>query len=375
MKELVDRAAQRLAELTPWDAEPMTAVGDLAGRPLVVSDPGRWPSLVACGEHICRFFGGSLERSDAIISNDPFVGAWHVTDFTLLFRGERGTAFARMRLPDIGGFELGGLAPQSFDTWGEGARFPALRVAAGGAPRREGLDLVALNSRTPNLVRHGLAVMEQVAAELADAIDGGPAIGAESLRQAAEVAAGALAALTPGTYHAQAAVQSPLPGEPPVVRVQLTLDSGRCRLSLAGSDPQLEAPVNSPPQHTRDVCLAGLADVVPGFPLAPGALDAVELDPGAGTVAGAGAPAITGQARYHTARAIRQALNAVLHQAGAPLPDGDDGWWQAAGRADYERWVDSATGRLRKKTVDDLRALEARAALPAGHDQTESGMT
>ena len=82
-----------------------------------------------------------------------------------------------MTLPDVGGFEFGGLAPQSFDTWGEGARFPMLRIAVQEAPRLEGLQLVSLNSRTPALVAQGLAAMSVVASELCDALDAAPALG------------------------------------------------------------------------------------------------------------------------------------------------------------------------------------------------------
>jgi len=151
--ELLTAATMRLAARVDWDAAPMTAVADASGQPIFVSDPARSPSLAGCGAHLYATFRDSLAPGDAVVSNDPFVGADHVTDFTLARRGKRGIAFARMRLPDVGGFEFGGFAPQSFDVWGEGARFPALRVALGGAPRREGLELVTLNSRTPALVR------------------------------------------------------------------------------------------------------------------------------------------------------------------------------------------------------------------------------
>ena len=358
MNDLVHRAAAELASAVPWDAEALTAVGDLRGRPVFVSDPARAPSLAATGAYALSFFGPRFEPGSAAVSNDPFVGASHVTDFTLIRRCERGTAFVRMRLPDIGGFEFGGLAPQSFDTWGEGARFPALLVAVGGEPRREGLDLVALNSRTPNLLRGGIAAMQEAAARLAEAIDTGAGPDDEPLRSAAAAAASALGTLEPGGYAAEAQVHSPLAGDAPVVRVALAVEDARPKLSFSASSPQVEAPLNSPGAHTLDCCLSALAACVPGFPLAPGALDALEIDVGAGTIAGAEPPAITGLAPYHTARAIHRALSIALSAAGAPTPGDPDEWWNTAGRAAYERRVDPATLQLLGERTAALRELE-----------------
>lgn len=361
MNDLVQSAAAQLESAVPWEAEPLAAVGDAAGRPLFVSDPARAPSLAASGAYVTSFFGARFAPGDAAVSNDPFVGASHVTDFTLVRRCARGTAFARMRLPDIGGFEFGGLAPQSFDTWGEGARFPALLVALRGEPRTEGLDLVALNSRTPELLRRGVAAMEEVAGRLAQAIDAGAEQDHEPLRAAAATAAAALAALRPGTYAAEAQVDCPLDGDSPLVSVALEIGDGRTRLSFAGSSPQIEAPLNSPPAHTLDCCLSALAAAVPGFPLAPGALDALDIDPSAGTITGAEPPAITGLAPYHTARAIHRALGTALRAAGAPAAADPDDWWETSGRAAYERRVDPVTLRLRGERAATLRELEKEA--------------
>ncbi len=357
MNDLVQSAAAQLESAVPWEAEALAAVGDAAGRPLFVSDPARAPSLAASGAYVTSFFGARFAPGDAALSNDPFVGASHVTDFTLVRRCERGTAFVRMRLPDIGGFEFGGLAPQSFDTWGEGARFPALLVAIRGEPRTEGLDLVALNSRTPKLLRRGVAAMEEAAGRLAQAIDAGTEQDDEPLRAAAATAAAALAALRPGTYAAEAQVDSPPGADSPLVKVALEIGDNRTRLSFAGSSPQIEAPLNSPPAHTLDCCLSALAATVPGFPLAPGALDALDIDPGAGTITGAEPPAITGLAPYHTARAIHRALGTALRAAGAPA-SADPDWWETSGMAAYERRVDPATLRLRGERAATLRELE-----------------
>jgi N-methylhydantoinase B/oxoprolinase/acetone carboxylase alpha subunit len=356
--ELLTGATSRLAARVEWDAAPMTAVADISGRPIFVSDPAKSPSLAGCGAYVTETFGPSLAPGDAVVSNDPFVGADHVTDFTLVRRGERGIAFARMRMPDVGGFEFGGYAPQSFDTWGEGARFPALRVALGGAPRREGLELVALNSRTPSLVRHGLDAMLETTAELCEALDREGPIDDSPLRSFAAAAESALAGLNRGRFSAESAIECPVGGHEHLVRVELTITDGRARISFARSSPQLEAPLNSPPGHTRDCTLAVLAESLPAFPLAPGALDGVDFDPGSGTITGATPPAITGLAPFHTARAIRGALGEVLRAAGAAGASSADHWWEADGRPAFEARVDPATLRVPLAAARALIDLE-----------------
>ena len=358
MIELLTAATARLAARVDWDAAPMTAVADRFGRPIFVSDPARSPSLEGCGAHVTETFPESLAPGDAVVSNDPFVGADHVTDFTLARRGEQGIAFARMRLPDVGGFEFGGFAPQSFDVWGEGARFPALRVALGGAPRREGLALIALNSRVPELMRRGLDAMLQTATELCAALDREAPLDDAPLRSAAAAAEAAVARLKSGSFWAASAIESPVAGPQPRVSVELTVGEGRPRVSFAGSSPQLEAPLNSPPGLTRDCVLAVLAESLPGFPLAPGALDALELDPGSGTIAGATPPAITGLAPFHTAHAIRRALAEVLRAAGAAGASDADRWWVLHGRPAFKARVDPATLRIPRATARALMDLE-----------------
>jgi len=348
----------RLAARVDWDAAPMTAVADASGQPIFVSDPARSPSLACCGAHLYATFRDSLAPGDAVVSNDPFVGADHVTDFTLARRGKRGIAFARMRLPDVGGFEFGGFAPQSFDVWGEGARFPALRVALGCAPRREGLELVTLNSRTPALVRRGLDAMLQTATELCEALDREAPLDDAPLRASAAAAQAALDQLHTGSFRAESAIESPVAGQQPHVRVELSISDGRPRISFAQSSPQLEAPLNSPPGHTRDCALAVLAESLPGFPLAPGALDALELDPGSGTVTGAKPPAVTGLAPFHTARAIRRALGEALRGAKAADASDADQWWEVHGRPAFEARVDPDTLRIPRSTARALMNLE-----------------
>lgn len=355
----VHAGAERLARALPWDAEPVTAIATATGRVLAASDPSRAPSLEAAALQVLDFFAGDWAPGDAALTND----AAGVTEFTLVGAGPGGVGIVRLRMPDIGGFQFGGLSPESFDGWGEGARFPALRIAVAGRARAQALDLVALNSRTPVLLRRALAAMEAQAAELAAAAEehAGPLEAARG--RAAEAAREALAALRPGTYRAEVAVESPVAGHAPVIRV--VLDVGEApRLDLSASDGRVDAPLNSTPAHTRDCCLDALAAALPGFPRWPGGLDRIALDPGADTLTGATAPAISGLAPYFTARAIRRAVTRALQAAGAPADRDADLWWTEVGAARFAAYVDPETLRMRAERVADLVTLE-RGGRPA----------
>jgi N-methylhydantoinase B/oxoprolinase/acetone carboxylase alpha subunit len=200
--------------------------------------------------------------------------------------------------------------------------------------------------------------MLQTTAELCEALDRDGPIDDAPLRSAAAAAQSALARLQNGRFSAESAIESPVRGHEPRVRVELTVTDERARVSFGESSPQVEAPLNSPPAHTRDCTLAVLAESLPDFPLAPGALAALELDPGSGTITGARPPAITGLAPFHTACAIRHALGEVLRAAGADGASDAERWWEVHGRPAFEARVDAVTLRIPLATARALMDLE-----------------
>lgn len=345
-----ESAVSQLRDACPWDPAPTVALADAEGRIVAAEDERRAASLEAVARFVRDAFAGDWAPGDVVLSNDPFVGCADVTELTLVHGAADGFALARVRIPDIGGFRVGGVAPEALDIWGDGARFPALRIAIGGAPRSEGRALLLLNSRTPKLVDRALDALSAVAAKLAQDLpvqDGRAA--------AAQAARDALRTLTPGTYRAEAAVE--LPGRPAGPSVRVTLEVGEdVRLGFADSDAVVELPVNSSAPHTLDCCLAELADAIEGFPTAPGALGAVAVDPGAGTIAGAALPAATSLARHVTARAIREAVRDVVRQAGGT--DASEGWWEREGRRAFEARIDPDGLCLRPELVAATLELE-----------------
>ncbi|MBI4277672.1 MAG: hydantoinase B/oxoprolinase family protein [Armatimonadetes bacterium] len=363
-------AAARLAGAGPSFMAPTIGYVPADGMCLAASDGRRPASLGICARAVLDFFAGDWRDGDAAVTNDPFCGGVHVGEFTLVRSAAGGAVAVRARLPDVGGAEAGGIAPAAFDTWGEGARFVPLRIAVGGMPRREALDLLALNTRTPRLLRRLLDAMRGEADRVAIVL-GDRAPERTSLEQAREAARDALARVRPGEYAAEARVERPAAGHPvgggadagqpagrpgPAVRLALTLARGGATLDFSASDPQEESPLNSTPAHTLDCALSALAGTLPGFPCHAGALPVVAVKAGEGTIASATLPAMTALSPWLTARAIRRAIGGCLAQAG--LRTDPDGWWSAEGAASYGAMVDPAMLRLRPELVAEARALE-----------------
>lgn len=338
VKALLARARDQLGESLL--ADPVVGVASQHGELLALSDPTRAGSLGTTARELVRFFDGGWSPGDVAVTNDPFHGSYGVGEFTAVRAVDGRFVLARSWCGDVGGFARGGVSSDAVDTWGEGARFTALRLARGDAWRRQAVELLELNSRTPTLLRENLWRLVDVTAQLGDAL--GPGLGgvdAPVHRDPLPVAR--------GEYRAEREITP----QGPVVRLCATVSAGAMRLDFAESDPQVEQPaVNSPEGQTVDACLDALASAFPGLATPPAGFRVVC---GTKTVTGAELPATTGLAPYLTGRAVRYTVLSALAAAGAYSGD-PDLWWTARGRAHYEHEIDAATGQLRNERVDAM---------------------
>ncbi|MBS1878794.1 MAG: hydantoinase B/oxoprolinase family protein [Actinobacteria bacterium] len=354
MRPAFAAAVAQIREACPWDPDPVVAVADGEGRLLSASDGRGVASLESVARFVRRSFAADWGPGSAAVSNDPFVGAADICEMTLVSAVPDGLALARVRVPDLGGFDFGGVAPGALDVWGEGARFPALRIAIDAGQRAEGRALLRLNSRTPRLLDRALDALGEAAACGAEVLGERSALESERL-EAAAAASAALGALRPGTYAAE--VEIDVPGQPPGPAVRAALTVGEeIELSFSESDPAVERPLNSTAPLTTDCSLAEIESGVAGFRAAPGALEAISVDAGAGTIAGAELPATTSLARFLTEGAIRAAVQDVLRQAGGA--ERTTTWWEAEGSQAFAQLIDPADLRLRAERVAWLVELE-----------------
>jgi len=135
--------------VTGWDAPVITASADAQG---LVSAPCCAATLAACLDNFRKLADWS--EGDVAITTDVYHGSSHPTELTAatpVMQAGRiaGWKLARTQLPDLGGWELGSYTPRAMDIWAEAARIVPAKAFLKGQPRREVLELLELNSRTP----------------------------------------------------------------------------------------------------------------------------------------------------------------------------------------------------------------------------------
>lgn len=122
--------------------------------------------LVAQGEHIPvhisalppavaairDYFGPEIAEGDLYIINDPYFGGSHLPDITaiypIFFEGKICFyAVNRAHHSDVGGATHGGYNPAASEIYHEGIRIPPLKLYDKGVPRRDLLQMLAVNVR------------------------------------------------------------------------------------------------------------------------------------------------------------------------------------------------------------------------------------
>jgi N-methylhydantoinase B len=253
-----------------------------------------------------------IREGDIFMSNDPFVGASHVTDTIMaapIFVD--GELFAwtasSFHQYDMGGSSPGGYSPDAVDRFEEADPFPPVRIVEGdGEVRRDLLEWYLRKSRVPHLLeldfrsqiagcnyatRRILALVESYGADVVKAamrkiIDDGERAFADRLQ-----------VLPEGTWTARSYLESARPGDRSVYPIVLNVTKTDGRLVF---DQQGTAPQNGVLSISYAAWRAGL---IP--PLARmlcddslyalgGALRRIECTPLAGSMMCASHPAATG---------------------------------------------------------------------------------
>ena len=104
-----------------------------------------------------EFFGDDISPGDVFLSNDPYHGGGHLPDYNVfapVFGHGRMVLMASIQCHhgDTGGSVPGGYNITAKDVWGEGTRFPALRVVRGGETVDDVLYALQVNNRQPGYI-------------------------------------------------------------------------------------------------------------------------------------------------------------------------------------------------------------------------------
>ncbi|MEX2554152.1 MAG: hydantoinase B/oxoprolinase family protein [Actinomycetota bacterium] len=259
-------ALQRTAysEIVREAGDCSAAVFDRTGRMIAqgVYSPGHLGPMATIVQSMLEVIPvDSLERGDAMITNDIYIGAGQLPDaFTVspVFSGDELVGFVgtSVHLMDVGGASPGSQAVVGiYDNYQEGLRIPPLRHFRRGEPMQEVIELIAYNVRFPDKVmgdlramlnannfgarrvielfeKYGTETMETVYEQILDASEA-------RTREA-------IAAVPDGVYSYELDLDDYGPGTPPIhLAVDITIDGSDVTIDWSRSDDQVPAGMNS----------------------------------------------------------------------------------------------------------------------------------
>ena len=238
-----------------------------------------------------------FREGDVFVANDPYHGGGHLPDYNVFapVYGTQADGTRRMVLicsiqchhGDTGGSVPGGYNVTAADIWGEGARWPVVKVIDRGEERRDVLYALQANNRLPDYIgdlRAQMGAAQMAAERLGAMIDRYTVATVEesvdymidyaSLRFREEVAA-----WPDGTYEGDAYVDHDPLGNPDIhLHVKITVDGDRLVIDYSGSDTRDEIQAWSTYGNTRGYTVAQIASMMdPEIPKNEGFFDSLEL--------------------------------------------------------------------------------------------------
>ncbi|MGH9049973.1 MAG: hydantoinase B/oxoprolinase family protein [Acidimicrobiia bacterium] len=250
-----------------------------------------------------EFFGADeFHEGDVFVGNDPYHGGGHLPDYNVfapIFAPDPvsgdGSGNRRMVLiasiqchhGDTGGGVPGGYNVTATDIWGEGARWPAVKVVDRGVERRDVLYAMQANNRLPDYVgdlRAQIGAAQLAAKRLGDLLD---RWGADTVEQsvdsmidyAAKRFREEVAAWPDGVYEGDAYVDHDPLGNPDIhLHVKITVDGDDLTIDYTGSDTRQEIQAWSTFGNTRGYTIGQIASMMdPEIPKNEGFFDQIKL--------------------------------------------------------------------------------------------------
>jgi N-methylhydantoinase B len=240
-----------------------------------------------------EFFGiEEFRPGDVFVANDPYHGGGHLPDYNVF-----APAFADGRLVliasiqchhgDTGGAVPGGYNVTANDIWGEGVRWPAVKVIDRGVERRDVLYALQTNNRQPGYlgdIRAQIGAAQMAATRLEELLRRyTPATVEESVDFMIDYAAKRfreeVQAWPDGVYEADAYVDHDPLGNPDIhIHVKITVKGDRLKIDYSGSDTRREIQAWSTFGNTRGYTVAQIASMMdPAIPKNEGFFDSIEL--------------------------------------------------------------------------------------------------
>ena len=274
-----------------------TAIFDAKGRLIAQADhmPIHIGSLVwGLRTVLARYTPDEFAEGDAFVMNDPYLaGGTHLPDISVLtpvFAAGRLTHFVGniAHHADVGGPVAGSVSGQSPEIFWEGIRLPPIRIARGGVPDRDVIELIAANTRAPIDIQLDLKTQIGANSRGADLLrtvidEAGPdeveAAGSAIIAHTSKRIQAGIRNLNDGSWSATRYLDDDGAGSDPIpLCVTATVEGAHLTLDYEGSGPEAGGAVNlsaSSLEATVAYCIKALID--PEIAANSGLLDAVEI--------------------------------------------------------------------------------------------------
>jgi N-methylhydantoinase B len=245
-----------------------------------------------------EFLGADeFHEGDVFVGNDPYHGGGHLPDYNVFAPvfAEGPDGVRRMVLiasiqchhGDTGGGVPGGYNVTANDIWGEGARWPAVKVVDRGVERRDVLYAMQANNRLPDYIgdlRAQIGAAQLAVRRLGEVIEryGSDTVAASvdaMIDYAARRFREEVTAWPDGAYEADAFVDHDPLGNPDIkLHVKITVAGDRLTIDYTGSDTRQEIQAWSTYGNTRGYTIAQIASMMdPEIPKNEGFFDQIEL--------------------------------------------------------------------------------------------------
>jgi N-methylhydantoinase B len=243
-----------------------------------------------------------FREGDVFVANDPYHGGGHLPDYNVFApvfadvpasnghaAGRRMVLIASIQCHhgDTGGGVPGGYNITANDIWGEGVRWPAVKVVDRGVERRDILYALQVNNRLPDYVgdiRAQIGSAQLAVERLGEVIARyGTDVVEQSVDSMIDYAANRFreeVTLWPdGVYEADAYVDhDPLGNEDVHLHVKITVEGDALTVDFTGSDTRPELQAWSTYGNTRGYTIAQIAAMMdPEIPKNEGFFDQIKL--------------------------------------------------------------------------------------------------
>lgn len=240
-----------------------------------------------------------FREGDVFVGNDPYHGGGHLPDYNVFAPiyandpaapgGRRMVLIASIQCHhgDTGGGVPGGYNVTATDIWGEGVRWPAVKVVDRGVERRDVLYALQVNNRIPSYIgdlRAQIGAAQLAAQRLGDMMD---RYGADTVEESVDYMIDYAArrfreevtAWPDGVYEADAYVDHDPLGNPDIhLHVKITVEGDNLTIDYSGSDTRSEIQAWSTFGNTRGYTVGQIASMMdPEIPKNEGFFDQIKL--------------------------------------------------------------------------------------------------